>query len=69
MSENDGGTNQRNMYASSVGTMAPSNLRYWGGGVRGKKRYVHLVVYLIPLPNGCVKLICRGRKEKTIVDW
>ena len=30
MSENDGGTNQRNMYASPVGTMAPSNLRYWG---------------------------------------
>ena len=30
MSENDEGTNQRNMYASPVGTMAPSNLRYWG---------------------------------------
>ena len=32
MSENDGGTNQRNMYASPVGTMAPSNLRYGGRG-------------------------------------
>ena len=33
MSENDGGTNQRNMYASPVGTMAPSNLQ-GGGGVK-----------------------------------
>ena len=36
MSENDGGTNQRSMeyvYASPVGTMAPSKLRHWGGGV------------------------------------
>ena len=37
MSENDGGTNQRNMYASPVGIMAPSNLgdgagREGGGG-------------------------------------
>ena len=35
MSENDGGTNQRNMYASPVGTMAPSNLSYLGRGRGG----------------------------------
>ena len=44
MSENDGGTNQRNMYTSPVGTMAPSNLRYWGrggGGGGGGKTVLH----------------------------
>ena len=46
MSENDGGTNQRNMYASPVGTMAPSNLRYWGrGGEKGGRRKDKYIIY------------------------
>ena len=38
MSENDGGTNQRKMYASPVGTMAPSNLKGGGGGGGGGEK-------------------------------
>ena len=53
MSENDGGTNQRNMYASPVGTMAPSNLQ--GGG--GEDSAAPGIITLIQLATVGVKFL------------